>query len=198
MTLPDGPRQLIASALAAAVFLGLFIGTSLVWWLALTLAVVTYFALLLVVRRRRPAEEIMVSDLVSAADIRNAARDLQGAADRLRAASGAAPATDKSDLEAMAGHVLSIRAQITADPKDFRRTRRFVGFYLPRIVETVEGYVDLARHAHGADSARLAEIGGRIKGFLPVIEKIDRACLENDFAALEVEVDVLGMQLDRG
>jgi hypothetical protein len=36
-----------------------------------------------------------------------------------------------------------------------------------------------------------------IKGFIPVVQKIDQACIENDFVALEAQVSALQFQLKR-
>ena len=60
-----------------------------------------------------------------------------------------------------------------------------------------EDRASLEAMARGAQRERLREVGQRIRSFEPVIEKIDQACLENDFMALEVQVDVLATQMDR-
>jgi len=197
MQLPDGPRQVIAGLLAGAVFLALFLGVPLVWWAALGLSALAYAAFLIMIRKRPPASEVMVAERVTKADLDAAAASLAAAGKRLRSASDAAPAADRSDLADMADHVLSIRDLILSDPNDYRLAKPFVGFYLPKIVETVESYVSLAKLSRGDQSARLAELGQRIKDFGPVVRKIDRACLDNDLAALEAEVDALGFQMKR-
>jgi hypothetical protein len=197
MQLADGVRQVVAGLLAASLFLALYLGASLVWWLALGLAVLAYGALLLLIRRRPRTDEVMLAERVSQADLDAAAASLARAAERLRAASLAAPAGDRADLATMAAHVQSIRELILADPNDYRMARPFVGFYLPRMVETVETYVSLAKRSHGTEQDRLAELGERIRAFGPVVQKIDRACLENDLNALEAEVEALGFQMKR-
>lgn len=195
--LPDGPRQILAGLIAAAGFLGLYLGLSLVWWAALPLAALTYFALLLVIRRKPPATEVMVGERVSQADLSQAAAALLAASQRLGQAAAQAPEADRGDLETMASHVLSIRTLIQADPNDYRMARQFIDYYLPRIVEAVESYVALAKLSHTTPDPRLAELGARIRGFGGVVEKIDRACIANDFDALESEVEALGFQLKR-
>lgn len=197
MALRDGLRQLVAALLSAAAFLGLYFGLSLVWWFALALAVALYFGFLLAIPRRRAPEEILVAGQVTAADLQQAATVLSAAAGRIETASGQALEEDRASLEAMARHLRSIREKILGDPKDYRSTRRFIVSYLPQVVETVEGYAALAPKARGAQRERLREVGQRIRSFEPVIEKIDQACLENDFMALEVQVDVLATQMDR-
>lgn len=197
MALPDGPRQLLAAALASAAFLALFLKAGLVWWLALGLAVLVYGALLLMIPRRRPLSEVMVSDQVSAQDIAKATAALTLAINRLDAAARAMPQGDSLSLGEMSRHLASIRELIKADPRDFRQTRQFVGYFLPLIVTTVESYVELAKLAQGENATRLAELGKVIQGFAPVVQKIDQACIENDFTALEAQVSALQFQLKR-
>ncbi len=197
MSLPDGPRQILSALLAAAAFLGLFLGAALVWWLALGLAAVIYAALLLLMPRRPPLDEVMLTDQVSAADIARATDALTNAAYRLNEAAKTAPVADRSGLTDMSKHLSSIRELIKSDPKDYRQTKQFISYFLPLIVTTVESYVGLAKLSQGENTARLAELGSMIKGFVPVVQKIDQACLENDFTALEAQVSALQFQLKR-
>ena len=197
MQVSDGPRQIIAALLASAVFLALFLPASLVWWAALGLAAVVYFALLLLIPRRPPLQEVMVGDQVSALDIARATAALTSAITRIDAADKAAPKGNALDLPDMSRHLASIRDLIKADPTDYRQTRQFISYFLPIIVTTVESYVGLAKLAQGENAARLAELGTMIKGFVPVVQKIDQACIENDFAALEAQVSALQFQLKR-
>lgn len=197
MTLPDGPRQILAAAIASAAFLGLFLGAGLVWWLALGLAALTYAALLLLIPRRRPLTEVMVSEQVSVQDIILATDALTNAAFRLNEAAKIAPPADRDGLANMSKHLTSIRELIKSDPRDYRQTRQFISYFLPLIVTTVESYVGLAKLAQGENAARLAELGSLIRGFVPVVQKIDQACIENDFTELEAQVSALQFQLKR-
>lgn len=197
MALPDGPRQILAAVLASAVFLGLFFPGALVWWAALGLAALAYFALLLVIPRRKPAAEVMVAEEVSEADITRATDALTNAAFRMNEAAKLAPQADRDGLTDMSRHLTSIRELIKSDPRDYRQTRQFISYFLPQIVTTVEAYVALAKLAQGGNAARLVELGGTIKGFVPVVAKIDQACIDNDFAALEAQVFALQFQLKR-
>lgn len=197
MSIPDGPRQVLAALLASASFLALFFPAGLVWWVALGLAAMVYAALLLIIPRRRPLTEVMVSDQVSAQDIAQATNALSAAITRLDAAAKAAPKGDVMDLADLSRHLSSIRELIRVDPKDYRQTRQFISYFLPMIVSTVEAYVGLAKLAQGENGVRLAELGGMIKGFVPVVQKIDQACIENDFVALEAQVSALQFQLKR-
>ena len=197
MTIPDGPRQIIAALLASATFLALFFPAGLVWWVALGLAAVAYFALLLLIPRRKLLNEVMLTDEVSAADIARATDALTNAAYRMNEAAKVAPQADRAGLVDMSKHLTSIRELIKADPRDYRQTKQFIGYFLPLIVTTVESYVGLAKLAQGENAARLAELGAMIKGFAPVVQKIDQACIENDFTELEAQVSALQFQLKR-
>ena len=197
MQLSDGPRQIIAALIASGAFLALFFPASLVWWAALGLAAVVYFALLLLIPRRPALAEVMVSDQVSAQDIARATAALTAAITRLDAAAEAAPKDNTLDLPDLSRLLASIRDLIKADPRDYRQTRQFINYFLPMIVTTVESYIALAKLAQGDNAARLAELGSMIKGFVPVVQKIDQACIENDFAALEAQVSALQFQLKR-
>ena len=197
MSLPDGPRQILAAVLASAAFLALFFPAGLLWWVALGLAALLYFGFLLVIPRRKLMSEVMLTDEVSAADIARATDALTNAAYRMNEAAKLAPAADRDGLTDMAKHLTSIRELIRADPKDYRQTKQFISYFLPMIVNTVESYVALAKLAQGGNAARLSELGATIKGFAPVVQKIDQACLDNDFAALEAQVFALQFQLKR-
>lgn len=199
MALPDGFRQVLAGLLAALVFLGLYFGLALIWWVALPLAAVAYFALLLVIPRRKPLDEVMLSTSVSAADLRAATQALHSSAGRIEAVVEDVPEREAEALVAMAADLRSIRTHMLADPQDYRAARRFVVNYLPVVVSTVEGYANLSGKANKPEfRERLDELGASIRGFAPAIEKIDAACLSNDFDALEAEVSALATQLKRG
>ncbi|MGL6210160.1 MAG: 5-bromo-4-chloroindolyl phosphate hydrolysis family protein [Paracoccaceae bacterium] len=195
MKLPDGVRQVVAGVLAGLVFLAAFQVLLLEWYVALGLGVVAYLALLLVIGRRTPLEEIVLSDRVSAADIARAGEMLEDAARRVgRVAVGA----DKEELLAMQGHLVSLRDQVLRDPADYRSAQRFIVSYLPKMVANVESYADLSKRATGAARDRLEPLRDGIVAYGKVVARIDQACLENDFNALEAEVDALAFQLKRG
>lgn len=195
--LSDTPRQVLAGGVSGAVFLGLFFGMSLAWWLALVLAAVVYAAALLIIPRRKALTEIQLGARTTAADLEAAGQALLEAASRFETAAGRLDADDAAAVADMARHVRSIRDNVLNDPEDYRLTRRFITSYLPNMVESTEAYANLWSRAQGREPERLAQLGAQIRGFGPVLDEIDRACIENDFAALESEVDALGTQLNR-
>jgi hypothetical protein len=193
--LPGLLRQAVAGAAAAVAFLALYLGARLIWPVALGLAAVVLVAVLLVIRRRPDLSEQMLSDRISAQDVAAALDLLDEAARRLTAAAGRAPLALRDDLQKMAEHIASIRTEIARDPADLRRARRFTGFFLPQIVQTVDAYVDLAARAKGDSAARLEELGQRIRDWGPAVERIDQACMGSDLVALEAQIDALGFQM---
>jgi hypothetical protein len=198
MHLPDGTRQILAALLASAGFLALYFGLSMVWWLAVSFAIVGYAALLLILRRRAPLSEMMLADRVSAADIAEADRLLAASASRVGKAFDAAMPDDRPILIEMQTLLTAIRGHISQDPADYRSSRRFITSYLPSMITNVEAYVSLSRRATGETQDRLARLRSGITTYAQVLKRIDQACLENDFRALEAEVDALGFQLQRG
>lgn len=198
MSLPDGVRQILAALFAAGLFLGLYFGLYLQWFAALPLAVLAYGAALLIIRRRRPLSEIVLSDRVTAADISAAQAALSEAIRRITRAGDSAEPALRPDLQALAEDLASIRDQIAADPADFRAARRLITAYLPRLVENIESYIALAAKATGPARDRLAPLREGILVYRPAVSRIAQAGLDNDFRALEAEIDALGFQLKRG
>jgi len=196
ITLPPLLRQAIAGTAAAAVFLALFFGSALAWWVSLLGGGSVYLAVLMLTDPIAP-EPTVGPDGVSDDDIRAAVDRLTAAAVRLRAAALKARGPEKTTFKRMAELVEAIRGHHLADRRDYRHTRSFINTSLDRMVESVEGYVELDAKARGQNRERLGEVRERIEGFVPALEKIDQACLENDFMALEVQVEVLDEQLQR-
>jgi 5-bromo-4-chloroindolyl phosphate hydrolysis protein len=198
MTLPDGPRQVLAALLAAAVFLAMYFGTGLVWFAALPLAALAYGAFLLLIPRRKPLSEVVLSDRVTAADIAAGQAALDEALRRLAKAEAAADSELQADLAGLAADLRSIRTQIGDDPADFRIARRFIVTFLPKLVENIESYTALAAVATGSARDRLPRLREGIRAYRPAVTRIAQAGLENNFRALEAEIDALGFQLRRG
>ena len=197
-SLPDPLRHLAAGLAAAAAYLILFFSLSLVLWAAIAGALTVYAATLLLVRRRPPPAERMLAEDVSEADLNIAVAALIKASDAIEALEDRdPPARDRGIFRRMAAALRRIARHHQQDPRDLRHTRRFLRHDLPRMVETAEAYVDLAGRAGGAEAARLSDLSKRIHGFAPVLDRIERACLENDFMRLEVEAEVLSEQLAR-
>ncbi len=203
----------LALAGALAVFLVLLLALRLRNWLPFIGAALAYMGLLWAWRPggRAPRADEPQAPLpsgVSADDHRTALDTLGEARDQLARLGPEAPPADRPAIARMAELVAAIRRHHEANPGHTPRTRAFVRHTLPRMVAAVAGYVDLARRTGprtgpgdadlpGLDD-RLAEVSRRLGGFVPVLENIDRACVDDDLTALEINVDVLDEQLGRG
>ncbi len=193
-----GWAQLRAGLSALAVFLVLLLGLRLRNWLPFVLAGATYLALLWRWRGGQPARRpVALPDGVSRAAHDEAVATLAAAERELGALIALAPDGDVAMIRNMAALVGSIRAHHEANPAHILRTRPFVRHTLGRMVAAVSGYVDLAGRTAPAGDERLADISRRLHGFVPVLSRIDRACIENDLMALEISVEVLDEQLGR-
>lgn len=122
---------------------------------------------------------------------------LDAAARQLRVEAAEAPPADAPLIQHMAELVERIRAHHEANPEHARPTRVFRRHALPAMVEAVTEYVALTRRAGPDQTDRLRDISRELEGFVPILEKIDRGCLENDLDALEINIEVLGDQVRR-
>lgn len=190
MQLPEAPRQVLAGSLAAATFVGLYLPLDLAWFVALPAGLAVYGALLMLVTRKIPIVTIT-------GEVNDAVERLTLAASRISAAAKRAPAADRDSFARMGVLIEAIAQHHRDDPSDFQHTRTFIRGMLDRIVTSVEGYVELAAKSRGLNAARLEHVRAQFPGFVTALEKVDQACLENDFMALEVEVGVLSEQLAR-
>ena len=194
----SGRVQLRAGLVALAVFLVLLIGFRLRGWLPFTAAALVYLGLLWSWRTQAPAPRpLPLPDGVSRGDLEEALAGLDTAERELRALAVAAPDPDAPLIRRMADLVAAIRQHHEANPAHLLRTRSFVRHTLPWMVAAVAGYVDLAGRTGPDRDERLAEVLRRVEGFVPVLERIDQACVENDLMALEISVEVLDEQLGR-
>lgn len=188
-------RQMLAGVLAALVFSAVYLGFSLVWWAALLAGFAVYVATLLLIDRAPEDNEVYVYANLTQEDINAAVRQCVLAAKELRAASKAnrIDANTAVSLERMAQLVEDIGRNYQQDARDLKHSRNFTNHYLPKILELVKDYVALSdRTITEPSQERLKHVGSVIRGYLPNVQTIHDACLENDFEKLELETSVLG------
>lgn len=207
-----GRVQAVAIGGALAVFLILLLALRLRSWLPFVGAALAYAGLLWAYwpaanpAGRSDRGDPALPDGVSREDYRTAVDALDDARRRLAALAVEAPPADEPPIARMAELVGAIRSHHLANPGHVSRTRSFVRHTLGRMIAAVAAYVDLARRAgpagpNGGDpdrDDRLAEVSRRLEGFVPALERIDRACVDDDLIALEINVEVLDEQLGRG
>lgn len=195
LKLKELPRQIVAGLLAAGAFTLAYLGVPLVWWAALLVGVAVYVAALLLIERAPEAYEVTVFANLTQADVQAAVQYCRQAAAELRAASKAKrmDAETAVALEKMAQLLDAIADSYRQDPRDLKHSRSFVQHHLPKIRTAVQDYVALGGLALTEQAQqRLVQVGATIRGYVPHIQSIYDACLENDFAKLELETSVLG------
>ncbi|MEM7057048.1 MAG: hypothetical protein AAF557_05620 [Pseudomonadota bacterium] len=122
---------------------------------------------------------------------------LEAAAKRLRRLSRQAPAADRPMFQRMADLFDELKIHHIANPAHVKLTDKFRKHVMGRMLATVEDYIDLAKRAGPDQQERLGQISQHMTEFIPVLERIDQACLDNDLTTLEINVEVLNEQLNR-
>ncbi|MGR8953358.1 MAG: 5-bromo-4-chloroindolyl phosphate hydrolysis family protein [Gammaproteobacteria bacterium] len=89
----------------------------------------------------------------------------------------------------------NILAEIEADPRDFRRARKFLNVYLDGARQVTEGYAKTHRHTQSG------ELEQNFRNVLETIESVfqeqHQKLLEEDVFDLDVKIEVLQTQLKR-
>lgn len=166
--------------------------------ISLGLGVFAYLAVLAALwPRRRGLKVGPLPQGVDRQDFELAMERLAIGAQRLRTFVHQAPPSDGPLFERMAGLLDLIREHHAANPGHVTLTRTFIRHTLKRMLDSVSDYIDLAGRSGPDQQERLAEISRGFEEYVPVLEKIDKACLDNDLTALEINVEVLNEQLDR-
>ncbi|MGZ5007298.1 MAG: 5-bromo-4-chloroindolyl phosphate hydrolysis family protein [Methylobacter sp.] len=87
----------------------------------------------------------------------------------------------------------TILAEIAADPRDFRRARKFLNVYLDGVLQVTEGYAKTHRQTHSG------ELEQNFRNVLDTIETVfqeqRQKLLEEDIFDLDVKIEVLNTQL---
>lgn len=166
-------------------------------FMPVAVGLLAYLSLLILLRPRLRAEAAPLPEGVTQEDFDLAMERMSIGARRLRRELPRAPSADRRIIGQMADLIDRIREHHQDNPGHVTLTRRFIRQSLGRMVQAVIDYVALAERAGGAQKARLEEISAEIHAFVPALEGIDRACLQNDLDALQVSVEVLNHQMDR-
>ena len=189
--------NLVALAGAVGVFLLMVLLLKLRNWMPLVVGLVTYLLLLSTFWPRRKGRRAPLPEGVDGEEFTLAMERLSIGAKRLRREVQDAPAKDRPLIAEMADLIDRIRDHHEANPAHFTLTRRFIRHALSRMIEAVIDYVALCQRAGPDQKDRMDEIAAELQSFVPALEKVDRACLENDLDALQISVEVLNEQLDR-
>ncbi|MEO1494857.1 MAG: 5-bromo-4-chloroindolyl phosphate hydrolysis family protein [Pseudomonadota bacterium] len=190
--------KIVAAIAAIAVFVLLVWALRMRNWMPFAIAGATYLGVLMGTWPiRRKARPVTLPDEIAREDFELALGSMTNGIARFREAAREGLAVDRPMFRQMAKLVKSIRTHHEANPLHAQRTRTFVRNTLPRIVDAVGTYLELRKRAGTDHYRRLSDVSRQMQAFVPVLEKIDRACVENDVMALEINVEVLNEQLDR-
>jgi 5-bromo-4-chloroindolyl phosphate hydrolysis protein len=89
----------------------------------------------------------------------------------------------------------NILAEIAADPRDFRRARKFLNVYLDGVLQVTQGYAKAHQQSHSG------ELEQNFRNVLDTIETVfqeqRQKLLEEDVFDLDVKIEVLTTQLKR-
>lgn len=188
-------RQILAGIIAGAGFAAAYIGLQLIWWVALLIGVAVYGAALLLIERAPEDHEVYVHSNVTQHDVNEAVDYCNQASKQLKQASRTkhideSVAQTFIQLSELIEHIGTNYAQ---DARDLKHSYSFIKMHLPKILAITEDYVSLSeRTVSDHSQQRLAQVGHMIQDYLPPVQRIHDACLENDFEKLELETSVLG------
>lgn len=186
-------RIVMAALFGIAVFALVLVLMRSVSYLPLIAGITTFFiALLAMIPADRPRGRA-----AEMSEQERAVEELDLAAGKLEDMARQAPAPDRPLFLRLAELMTQIRDSHRLNPGHAGLTRKFRRHVVGRMVGSVASYVDLARRTGQDQKDRLAAISSQLEEFVPVLEKIDRACLDNDLMALEINVEVLNEQLNR-
>lgn len=93
--------------------------------------------------------------------------------------------------------IARIRGHLRGNPAHLPVIQRFTRHGMARLIQMVTDYADLKRRALPEHRDRLAAVLANMEEILPSLQRIDRACLENDLSALEISVEILAEQAGR-
>jgi len=116
-------------------------------------------------------------------------RDIQRANDRIR------NTELNKRLERICQVADNILAEIAADPRDFRRARKFLNVYLDGVLQVTQGYAKTHQQTHSG------ELEQNFRNVLDTVETVfqeqRQKLLEEDVFDLDVKIEVLTTQLKR-
>ena len=192
-------RQFLAGAVASVVFLVLFLGVDLVWWLAAGAAVVAFVGIILAVPKPKEAHEIELTAGISKADLDAALKLYREAADEMQEFSQERKLSPEMALTflRLARIVRAIGDNLRDDPTDLRQLRGFTNHHLPELRSISRTFVQLRRAPlNERAEQRLLEIRDRITGYTDRFDEIYHACLDDDFQKLEISTKALDQIMD--
>ncbi|MGD1924246.1 MAG: 5-bromo-4-chloroindolyl phosphate hydrolysis family protein [Paracoccaceae bacterium] len=144
--------------------------------------------------RRKPAKPVVLPEGVDKGAFSNAEKALAQATELLRNHATLSHGSEAALFTRMAKLVDRINTHLRGNPLHLTVIQRFIRHGLAHLIQMVTDYADLKRRALPEHQARLAQVLEQIEALVPMLEAIDRACIERDLASLEVSVEVMAQR----
>ncbi|NSX55700.1 hypothetical protein [Parasulfitobacter algicola] len=97
----------------------------------------------------------------------------------------------------MAERLERVRTEVMEDKRDLAMTRRFIYHHARLIVDLVEKFVKLNDKVRPEQQDRLDAMGAQMQEYRELFGRVEKACIDNDFADMEATMAALDTQLAR-
>ncbi|MEM9063394.1 MAG: 5-bromo-4-chloroindolyl phosphate hydrolysis family protein [Pseudomonadota bacterium] len=141
--------------------------------------------------RRKRSKPVVLPEGVDKTAFAQAEQALAQAAELLNSHARLSHGSEAALFTRMATLVGRIHTHLRGNPLHLAVIQRFIRHGLAHLIQMVTDFADLKRRALPEHEPRLTQIFEQIEALVPMLEAIDRACIERDLAALEVSVEVM-------
>jgi 5-bromo-4-chloroindolyl phosphate hydrolysis protein len=191
-------RQIGAAAVGGGVFALSFLMFGLPLAFSIPAAIGAYGAGMFLFNRAKNGMEIQMGG-VDAESVRQLLAEASAKVDAIEALNRRIKKTAvKLKIDALISIARGILADIRKDPKDVKRARQFLNYYLDAVMRILTHYADLTERGIGSADARAAL--GKVESLLLTLEgafEKQRASLaQGDVLDLDSEISVLEKTLD--
>ncbi len=194
------PRELLSGGLSLGVYLGMEWGLTLVWWVDVTAALLTYGALHLVIARKKEADEIQARGLsLTQAELH---AKVNNGLDMARQFAALAKTIPQSPMAPVLQDISQVVEQIfnhfLDDPSDYRKVFAFVDNDISLGLKLAEFYTKYSQTPGlGSEEQQMLQDKEKvIHKFLEGCQQCYRKCLEDDFQEFDLHADYLHKLLD--
>ncbi|MEM7423481.1 MAG: 5-bromo-4-chloroindolyl phosphate hydrolysis family protein [Pseudomonadota bacterium] len=160
-------------------------------------AAIVYLSMLWTLWPRNTPVIAVLPDGMTREDLDRIDARLRAAGNRLADYAADVGAYDAVNFREMAKLINAIRQHVRRNPMHLVHTRQFFRHTLDSMIGLVADYTELIRRDLPEHRDRLTRLSAQFDAFIPALERVERACVENDLTALEVSIDVLNQQMTR-
>lgn len=187
-----------AAALAAGIAFVIGLGVLRLRGLPMLMAPgMVYLGTLAMLWPRRKRQRTVLPKGISKPDFLRVDEGLKSSIDLLQEHARIGTYREAALFREIAELVERIRKHLHGNPAHLPVIRRFARHGLAWMIQMVTDYADLKQRALPEHRPRLDAVLANMENLIPSLQKIDRACLENDLDALEISVEVLSEKADR-